>query len=504
MKQRTIKWIIIIVILCSTAYLFKKHTKNSIKIAANYQKSLLSPEAVSHYNSMRWSESHMAKIDTSNAPYLGGGMLYYGIVQTNLSKVAVVIGSGGGFVPKIVAQSQRDAAIADAYTYYIDADINVTNTLTGQVYGMPSLDKIHLDDNLYLLKMRSSYAAKIFAKEGIKIDYLHIDGDHSVKGILEDWNFYYPLLAKNAVVTFHDYSSVPDVKEALKKIKQQCPDIQLITFPHAGAGIALAYLPLQSEESNKDNTKPKQNKLDKYINKGLQYFNNSSSNLLNFFSQNPNTHEMLMEDAFYIPESGGKKNSANHWSYLATPPFQKRYEIASTFLRDTDNILEIGGFPNSIIYYVADNTKTISSVEPFGNNEFIKNISYEAMKRKIDLTIYPTLIDTVSFNENNNYAIIWLGMNLSYYNQDEMRRALTLLANSKKAVIETFNYAPSLKLMQFIKKTLNPKIIQQQEMTIDSQDSTYVKRTLYFIEGFNPIKGYNSDETIIEFLESNT
>src|SRR5690606_38473420 len=38
----------------------------------------------------------------------------------------------------------------------------------------------------------------------VKIDYLHIDADHSAKGSWQDFVDYLPLMAPNGIITFHD------------------------------------------------------------------------------------------------------------------------------------------------------------------------------------------------------------------------------------------------------------------------------------------------------------
>jgi hypothetical protein len=448
--------------------------------ACNHSNSLLNKKLVKEYRAVKWHESHIQNNSPDVSTYLGGGMLYYGLNQTLASKVSVIIGSGAGFVPRLVAQAQRDSGTKNGYTYYIDADIKY-DPQTGQEYGKPEIEKVKLDKNLFLLKMRSSYAAKLFEKEGIKINYLHIDGDHSVKGILEDWNFFYPLLSENAIVTFHDYSSVPDVKVALEIIKKSHPDINFISFPNAGAGITLAQIGGLEV-------------LYSWWGKGNKY-------LLSYFKNNRDTNTLEMEDAFFIPESGSKENTTKHWSYLTTQPFLKRYELARDFLKDSNNIIEIGGFPNSMVYFIPEKLKTISVIEPFGTNEWVKNISYESMKRKIDLNIIPSLNDINKFDLPKEYGVVWLGANISYLNQVEIKNLLKILVNSRRTVIELPKYKPAEILWDFVKKTLNPKIVKTEELKIETDQTQYNQRNIYYISGFNPSPDYLSDEVIKSFID---
>src|SRR5215472_8046157 len=55
--------------------------------------------------------------------YLGAGYLYYAFAAAIRSQVSVCIGSGGGFVPDLLAQAQRDLCLDPATTYLIDANL---------------------------------------------------------------------------------------------------------------------------------------------------------------------------------------------------------------------------------------------------------------------------------------------------------------------------------------------------------------------------------------------
>jgi hypothetical protein len=445
------------------------------------EKSLLNTDIVRQYLSIKWSDSHSAPISLFESitaqHYLGGGMLYYGLVQTQRSKVAVVIGSGAGFVPKLIAHAQRDASVENGYTYWVDADINVVDPISEHEFGQPELDKAVLDRNLFLLRMRSSYASKLFLKENIKIDYLHIDGDHTIKGILEDWYYYQPLLNKNAIVTFHDYSSTPDVKIALNAIQEKNPEIEFVIFPNAGAGIALAQWG------------------------GLRIYKENrvqQPSLISFFKNNKNTQTLFMEDVYYIPESGGRNRSEAHWGYLKHPDFLKRYELAQNFLENSESIVEIGGFPNSMVYFLSPLNKKIFAIEPFGANEWAKNMVIESIKKNIELTIYPSVHDLYNLNLKDNYSVVWLGMGFSYYDKKEIRKTLDLLKFSEKSVLETSNYQSSLSLKDFMFTVLNPYVVEERKIIIQTDQTLYKERNMYFIKGF---RAKNDSESLDHAIE---
>jgi hypothetical protein len=43
-----------------------------------------------------------------------------------------------------------------------------------------------------------------FVRQDIKIDYLHIDGDHSYEGVKKDFELYSTIMSENGIITIHD------------------------------------------------------------------------------------------------------------------------------------------------------------------------------------------------------------------------------------------------------------------------------------------------------------
>jgi hypothetical protein len=43
-----------------------------------------------------------------------------------------------------------------------------------------------------------------FIRQDIKIDYLHIDGDHSYEGVKKDFELYSSIVSENGIITIHD------------------------------------------------------------------------------------------------------------------------------------------------------------------------------------------------------------------------------------------------------------------------------------------------------------
>ena len=80
-----------------------------------------------------------------------------------------------------------------------------------KIYSVDSLDCARARSNLrntdvYLVNLPSREFAEIWKNDiRIPIDLLYIDGDHNFCGIFEDFNAWFPLVALNGTVAFHDY-----------------------------------------------------------------------------------------------------------------------------------------------------------------------------------------------------------------------------------------------------------------------------------------------------------
>jgi hypothetical protein len=195
--------------------------------------NLLNHELIEkNFTDNHWSQSHGASKE-----FLGSGILYYAIPYMNRSKICVCLGSGGGFVPSLMRQAQRDLRLTESKTYLIDG--NQGN------YGRPNW--LHADSKfrvtfpeITILIDSTANAAKKWDRS-IKIDYLHIDADHSFKGSKKDFFDYLPLMADRGVITFHDTKKdfLPCAK-TIDVIKNQ--GFEVVNFSTIGTGIAIINL----------------------------------------------------------------------------------------------------------------------------------------------------------------------------------------------------------------------------------------------------------------------
>ena len=69
------------------------------------------------------SEAHWHRSHAASQGFLGGGMLYYGFAYALRARMCVCLGSGGGFVPRVLRQAQRDMGLPRSHTILVDANL---------------------------------------------------------------------------------------------------------------------------------------------------------------------------------------------------------------------------------------------------------------------------------------------------------------------------------------------------------------------------------------------
>ncbi len=178
-----------------------------------------------------WADSHGATGDD-----LGAGMLYYALVYIKKAKLCVCLGSGGGFVPRVMRQAQRDLNLHEARTVLVDGNMGP--------WGRP----FWLNENSFFRKNypdieiiidTTSHVARDHGPSWL-IDYLHIDADHSIEGAYQDFMDYLPLMARDGIITFHDTNGSLPCAEVIPMIRNLGFDV--IDFKNLGAGVAIIYL----------------------------------------------------------------------------------------------------------------------------------------------------------------------------------------------------------------------------------------------------------------------
>lgn len=149
--------------------------------------------------------------------HLGDGLIVYSLIQHMRAKVCVCIGSGSGFIPRIMTQARFDLyqqKIFEGNPDYNWGDIGVTY-LVDACNGIGGPTNVDTQDSFFnskffprLIKSTSEEAYyNFFVLQDIKIDFLFIDGDHSYDGVKKDFELYSKLLSDNGIIILHDTDS---------------------------------------------------------------------------------------------------------------------------------------------------------------------------------------------------------------------------------------------------------------------------------------------------------
>jgi hypothetical protein len=172
-----------------------------------------------------WCASHGA---TPGTEELGAGMLYYAVTYSLRAKVCVCLGSGGGFVPRMMRQAQRDLALEPSRTILVDGADTVP-VEKRKIWGSPSWlapdswFRTQFPDVEIVVSLTKEAHEELFVPNGIEIDYLHIDGDHHYEGVRLDFDLFAPLVRDDGAITLHDSRNyrepcgVPQLVEELRR-----------------------------------------------------------------------------------------------------------------------------------------------------------------------------------------------------------------------------------------------------------------------------------------------
>ena len=146
--------------------------------------------------------------------HLGDGIIVYSLIQHMRAKNCVCIGSGGGYIPRIITQARIDLhkqGIFEGNGDYNWGDIGATYVVDA-CNGIGGPNDLDNEDSFYrknfyprFIKDTSENAFyNFFILQDIKIDFLFIDGDHSYDGVKLDFDLYSTILNENGVIVIHD------------------------------------------------------------------------------------------------------------------------------------------------------------------------------------------------------------------------------------------------------------------------------------------------------------
>jgi hypothetical protein len=199
-----------------------------------------------------WCSSHGADNGSED---LSAGMLYYSLAYSTRARTCVCLGSGGGFVPRLMRQAQRDLGLEGARTFLVDGAPFVSEERKN-IWGSPYwLDESSTFRENYpeveiVLKLTEDAFNEVFVPNNISIDYLHIDADHHYDGAKKDWDLYRTLVSDNGVITLHDTTNYRDpcgVPQLVDEIRAS-GEYDIVNFPIA-YGLAIAKKILTVDEN---------------------------------------------------------------------------------------------------------------------------------------------------------------------------------------------------------------------------------------------------------------
>ena len=147
----------------------------------------------------RWSHGATDK-------HMGDGIIVYSMMYFFKPKLSVCLGSGGGFIPRIMSKCLNDLKQEGFNTD--ESRVILVDAVNG-VNGHP--DWID-DDSFYRNNFQSEWLHtttekayyEYFIKRDMKIDLLWIDADHTYEGVKKDFDLYSEIMSENGIIMVHD------------------------------------------------------------------------------------------------------------------------------------------------------------------------------------------------------------------------------------------------------------------------------------------------------------
>jgi hypothetical protein len=156
---------------------------------------------------------HKVDVKTGN---LGYGWIHYGLIRLMRPERVLCIGSRWGYIPAVCALACKHNGFG--VVDFVDAGFDMDDYVgPGEHWGGVGWWKkcnpkkyfgaFGLEKNIELQVMTSQEFYKKFPKK--RFGYIHVDGDHSYKGVADDFRMFWPRLVKNGYLAIHDIGS-PD------------------------------------------------------------------------------------------------------------------------------------------------------------------------------------------------------------------------------------------------------------------------------------------------------
>ena len=168
------------------------------------------------------------------------------------------------------------------------------------------------------------------------------------------------------------------------------------------------------------------------------------------------------------------------WEYLWSKPFKARYAVAAYYLKDCDEIIEIGGYRTPIDQFVHKSKKVIV-IDPLIESKTFGNVKHYGCTLKDFPKVFP----------KSKYGVVILGLLLHDMDKETTTYLYNLIQNSQVTVIGIpSSYPASVKQFKEILQHSHKKVTTTigfdfSENTYPSSKNSWPPRTdrkLYVLE----------------------
>ena len=138
--------------------------------------------------------------------HMGDGMLVYSMMYFFKPTISVCLGSGGGFIPRImwscISDLEKEGFNTDESRVILVDAVNGINGHPDWTDEDSFYRKHFLSEWLHTTTEDAYY--EFFIKRDMKIDLLWIDADHTFEGVKKDFDLYSNIINKGGIITIHD------------------------------------------------------------------------------------------------------------------------------------------------------------------------------------------------------------------------------------------------------------------------------------------------------------
>ena len=288
-----------------------------------------------------------------------------------------------------------------------------------------------------VIDLTTNAAANFFEQQNIRIDYLHIDADHSFEGCLEDFKTYRRFLHEGSIVTLHDTNfPAAGVKHVVEYIRTLA-DCELIDFHDMGAGTALV-------------------RVGKTVN-GPRF---------------QSLRQAAMDHLIRVTRHEDAQPLAPwemEWKYLESRAFSTRYVLAAHFVSACRSVIEIGGAKTPIDQFLTGAHDSVLVLDPFIRESYTDHLHgtpcyvshVRARFQDVDWHIPPTA----------EYGLVMLGLEIQGLTPQQYEVLYDLVNRARVTVIEfPTSWTPSREQFEMIAKNTHTKVTFQTTLNLEGND----------------------------------